>query len=308
MLGSAGPQPVALKAGGEQAESSQGRQPWGEGRHPLPSGHLLTLAFCLWPSVMFLSKKPKEKDLEPKSQVIEGITRLICTAKHQNTMLRGEGAGIIPWGHPARQPWLPRAGLCLTVLSPVSLHRWGGMERCEVFPAGSTVANTRQVPPRGHLRLLKERVRCSAVLKQSCGGFRGGGTETEVLSSPCSMALKREHHTHTTPCGPRSMKVRPLRLGPCILRYQPGHHAICLSCPPQQPGTRAGTGHEPGWALGPLSPSSAATRAPAGLGLGSTPAPEPEWSCAGWGPVLSRAPTPALHQSRLPGPGPAPWG
>uniref|UniRef100_A0A7M4FW92 Phosphofurin acidic cluster sorting protein 2-like n=1 Tax=Crocodylus porosus TaxID=8502 RepID=A0A7M4FW92_CROPO len=39
--------------------------------------------------VMFLSKKPKEKDLEPKSQVIEGITRLICTAKHQNTMLRG---------------------------------------------------------------------------------------------------------------------------------------------------------------------------------------------------------------------------
>lgn len=42
---------------------------------------------------MFLSKKPKEKDLEPKSQVIEGITRLICTAKHQNTMLRGEGGG-----------------------------------------------------------------------------------------------------------------------------------------------------------------------------------------------------------------------
>lgn len=44
-----------------------------------------------WSPVMFLSKKPKEKDLEPKSQVIEGITRLICTAKHQNTMLRGEG-------------------------------------------------------------------------------------------------------------------------------------------------------------------------------------------------------------------------
>ncbi|TFK02509.1 cadherin-related family member 5 [Platysternon megacephalum] len=40
--------------------------------------------------VMFLSKKPKEKDLEPKSQVIEGITRLICTAKHQNTMLRAQ--------------------------------------------------------------------------------------------------------------------------------------------------------------------------------------------------------------------------
>lgn len=68
----------------------EGSLPWGEGCHPLPSGYLLTLALCLWPSVMFLSKKPKEKDLEPKSQVIEGITRLICTAKHQNTMLRGE--------------------------------------------------------------------------------------------------------------------------------------------------------------------------------------------------------------------------
>ncbi|NWI08810.1 PACS1 protein, partial [Crypturellus soui] len=43
---------------------------------------------------MFLSKKPKEKDLEPKSQVIEGITRLICTAKHQNTMLRVSIDGV----------------------------------------------------------------------------------------------------------------------------------------------------------------------------------------------------------------------
>lgn len=53
---------------------------------------------------MFLSKKPKEKDLEPKSQVIEGITRLICTAKHQNTMLRGEGGAPAPRGcrHPGR--------------------------------------------------------------------------------------------------------------------------------------------------------------------------------------------------------------
>lgn len=75
--------------------------------------------------------------------------------------------------------------------------------------------------------------------------------------------------------------------------------------PPQQLGTRAGTGHEPGGTLGHL-PSSAGTRAPAGLGLGSTPAPER--SCAGWGPVLSRASTPALHQSSPLGPGPAPWG
>ncbi|XP_078069636.1 phosphofurin acidic cluster sorting protein 2-like [Mustelus asterias] len=38
--------------------------------------------------VMFLSKKPKEKELDSKSQVIEGISRLICTAKHQQTMLK----------------------------------------------------------------------------------------------------------------------------------------------------------------------------------------------------------------------------
>lgn len=42
--------------------------------------------------VIFLSKKPKEKELDSKSQVIDGISRLICTAKHQHTMLRGETA------------------------------------------------------------------------------------------------------------------------------------------------------------------------------------------------------------------------
>lgn len=40
-------------------------------------------------SVMFLPKKSKDKEVEPKSQVIEGISRLICTAKQQQTMLRG---------------------------------------------------------------------------------------------------------------------------------------------------------------------------------------------------------------------------
>lgn len=38
--------------------------------------------------VMFLPKKTKDKDVEPKSQCIEGISRLICTAKHQQNMLR----------------------------------------------------------------------------------------------------------------------------------------------------------------------------------------------------------------------------
>lgn len=40
--------------------------------------------------MMFLPKKTKDKDVESKSQCIEGISRLICTAKHQQNMLRGE--------------------------------------------------------------------------------------------------------------------------------------------------------------------------------------------------------------------------
>uniref|UniRef100_A0A3B3ILR9 Phosphofurin acidic cluster sorting protein 2 n=1 Tax=Oryzias latipes TaxID=8090 RepID=A0A3B3ILR9_ORYLA len=66
----------------------------------LPSGGELTPPPCMAMTVVtkeknkkviFLSKKPKEKDLDSKSQVIDGISRLICTAKHQHTMLRGEG-------------------------------------------------------------------------------------------------------------------------------------------------------------------------------------------------------------------------
>uniref|UniRef100_A0A674A538 Si:ch211-126j24.1 n=1 Tax=Salmo trutta TaxID=8032 RepID=A0A674A538_SALTR len=44
--------------------------------------------------VIFLSKKPKEKEVDSKSQVIEGISRLICTAKHQHTMLRVSIDGV----------------------------------------------------------------------------------------------------------------------------------------------------------------------------------------------------------------------
>lgn len=50
--------------------------------------HVSLPCFCF--TVIFLSKKPKEKELDSKSQVIDGISRLICTAKHQHTMLRGE--------------------------------------------------------------------------------------------------------------------------------------------------------------------------------------------------------------------------
>ncbi|KAM8772743.1 phosphofurin acidic cluster sorting protein 1-like [Acanthopagrus schlegelii] len=36
--------------------------------------------------VMFLSKKTKEKEAESRSQLIDGISRLICTSKHQHTL------------------------------------------------------------------------------------------------------------------------------------------------------------------------------------------------------------------------------
>uniref|UniRef100_A0AAX7VT16 Phosphofurin acidic cluster sorting protein 1 n=1 Tax=Astatotilapia calliptera TaxID=8154 RepID=A0AAX7VT16_ASTCA len=36
--------------------------------------------------VIFLSKKAKEKEAESRSQLIEGISRLICTSKHQHTL------------------------------------------------------------------------------------------------------------------------------------------------------------------------------------------------------------------------------
>ncbi|KAM4617905.1 phosphofurin acidic cluster sorting protein 1 [Discoglossus pictus] len=37
---------------------------------------------------LFLTKRPKEKETDAKSQIIEGITRLICSARQQQTMLR----------------------------------------------------------------------------------------------------------------------------------------------------------------------------------------------------------------------------
>ncbi|XP_076018557.1 phosphofurin acidic cluster sorting protein 1 isoform X2 [Genypterus blacodes] len=43
---------------------------------------------------IFLGKKPKEKDLDSKSQVIEGISRLICSAKQQQTILKVSIDGV----------------------------------------------------------------------------------------------------------------------------------------------------------------------------------------------------------------------
>ncbi|XP_048883928.1 phosphofurin acidic cluster sorting protein 1-like [Brienomyrus brachyistius] len=43
---------------------------------------------------LFLGKKPKEKEMDSKSQVIEGISRLICSAKQQQTMLKVSVDGV----------------------------------------------------------------------------------------------------------------------------------------------------------------------------------------------------------------------
>ncbi|KYO26364.1 phosphofurin acidic cluster sorting protein 2 isoform A [Alligator mississippiensis] len=43
---------------------------------------------------IFLSKKPREKEMDSKSQVIEGISRLICSAKQQQTMLKVSIDGV----------------------------------------------------------------------------------------------------------------------------------------------------------------------------------------------------------------------
>ncbi|KAM6949333.1 phosphofurin acidic cluster sorting protein 1 isoform 3-T3 [Aplochiton taeniatus] len=43
---------------------------------------------------IFLGKKPKEKDVDSKSQVIEGISRLICSTKQQQTILKVSIDGV----------------------------------------------------------------------------------------------------------------------------------------------------------------------------------------------------------------------
>ncbi|KAM8747593.1 phosphofurin acidic cluster sorting protein 1 [Acanthopagrus schlegelii] len=43
---------------------------------------------------IFLGKKPKERDVDSKSQVIEGISRLICSAKQQQTILKVSIDGV----------------------------------------------------------------------------------------------------------------------------------------------------------------------------------------------------------------------
>uniref|UniRef100_A0A8C4WST5 Phosphofurin acidic cluster sorting protein 1 n=1 Tax=Gopherus evgoodei TaxID=1825980 RepID=A0A8C4WST5_9SAUR len=59
----------------------------------LPSGGESQRTRKVVPTI-FLSKKPKEKEVDSKSQVIEGISRLICSAKQQQTMMKVSIDGV----------------------------------------------------------------------------------------------------------------------------------------------------------------------------------------------------------------------
>ncbi|KAJ3585549.1 hypothetical protein NHX12_014268 [Muraenolepis orangiensis] len=66
-----------------------------------PQAHVSTMAMTVVTKeknkkvpTIFLGKKPKEKDVDSKSQVIEGISRLICSAKQQQTILKVSIDGV----------------------------------------------------------------------------------------------------------------------------------------------------------------------------------------------------------------------
>lgn len=59
-----------------------------------PSDRKKDTELFLFLIVMFLPKKTKDKEFDSKSQCIDGISRLICTTKHQQNMLQGKCMGF----------------------------------------------------------------------------------------------------------------------------------------------------------------------------------------------------------------------
>jgi hypothetical protein len=50
---------------------------------------LYSISQCLLAVMRLGKKKEKEKESEPKSQVVEGVSRLICSAKTHSVPLKG---------------------------------------------------------------------------------------------------------------------------------------------------------------------------------------------------------------------------
>lgn len=126
--------------------------------------------------------------------------------------------------------------------------------------------------------------------ERRCGGARGAPTPR-----PSPLQLCR---------GPSTPAPRP---APRILRHQPGHRAIRLPSPPTAAWDKGTLG---GVLRAPLFPAAAAG-APAGLGPGSSPAPEPQQGllsrapCPPW-PCLSHAPHPPAATASKAKPRPCP--
>ncbi|XP_062320412.1 phosphofurin acidic cluster sorting protein 2 isoform X1 [Osmerus eperlanus] len=70
------------------------RLPVGGDTCPPPSMAMTVVTKEKNKKVIFLTKRPREKDVDSRSQVIDGISRLICTAKNQHTMLRVSIDGV----------------------------------------------------------------------------------------------------------------------------------------------------------------------------------------------------------------------
>lgn len=69
---------------------------------------------------IFLGKKLKEKEVDSKSQVIEGISRLICSAKQQQTILKGKARARVGPA-PPRLSHHRSPATFLLLLPPVSI-------------------------------------------------------------------------------------------------------------------------------------------------------------------------------------------
>lgn len=212
-----------------------------------------------------------------------------------------------------------QVGLHLTAPSLLSLHRWGGVERCEVFPAGSTVANTCQIPPCGHLWLFEECVRHGGSPGMELQRVTGGDRETERQTCSCPLssvaqplpALQREiPHPH------RSLwaKTREGEASETGSVHPPTPARTPHHLPPTTPNSSLGQGlapasRDPERAPGPALPrcasqaSSPASQGPSWAGPRQVPQRWSQQDFVAWGAGAEQGPPTLYHP--LPAPLPA---
>lgn len=115
-----------------------------------------SIIFVLFVSVMRLGKK-KEKDRDgEKEQCIDGVARLICSAKQSHPVpLRGE----------LRNHKAKTLANVVHLPSISSLHRWHRVDRRQVLPAIVAVANAREELSSGFNRrsIIGDRLKCNTT-------------------------------------------------------------------------------------------------------------------------------------------------